>query len=49
MTILTAKPTALDTFFAKAGEFNALLERLQQMRDGPLWRQPGCGHLGPRR
>lgn len=25
MTTLTAKPTDLDTFFAKAGEFNALL------------------------
>ena len=33
MTTQTAKPTALDSFIAKAGEFDVLLQRLQQMRD----------------
>lgn len=49
MTTLTAKPTDLDTFFAKAGEFNALLERLQQMRDDPFGVSPDAvtwGHVG---
>ena len=33
MTTQTAKPTALDSFIAKASEFDVLLQRLQQMRD----------------
>jgi len=49
MTTLTAKPTALDSFIAKAGEFDALLQRLQQMRDDHFGVSPDagtCGHVG---
>ena len=49
MTIQTAKPTALDSFIAKAGEFNDLLERLQQMRDDHFGVSPHAvtwGHVG---
>ena len=31
MTTLTAKPTALDSFIAKAGEFDVLLQRLHSL------------------
>lgn len=49
MTTLTAKPTALDTFVAKTGEFDALLQRLQQMRDDHFGVSPDAvtwGHVG---
>ena len=49
MTTQTAKPTALDSFIAKAGEFNDLLERLQQMRDDHFGVSPHAvtwGHVG---
>ena len=49
MTIQTAKPTALDTFIAKSGEFDVLLQRLQQMRDDHFGVSPDevtWGHVG---
>lgn len=49
MTTQTAKPTALDSFIAKAGEFDALLQRLQQMRDDHFGVSPDAvtwGHVG---
>ena len=49
MTTLTAKPTPLESFIAKAGEFNDLLERLQQMRDDHFGVSPDAvtwGHVG---
>ena len=49
MTTQTAKPTALDSFIAKAGEFDVLLQRLQQMRDDHFGVSPDAvtwGHVG---
>ena len=49
MTTLTAKPTALDNCIAKAGEFDVLLQRLQQMRDDHFGVSPDAvtwGHVG---
>lgn len=49
MTTQTAKPTALDSFVAKACEFDVLLQRLQQMRDDHFGVSPDAvtwGHVG---
>ena len=49
MTTQTAKPTALDSVIAKAGEFDVLLQRLQQMRDDHFGVSPDevtWGHVG---
>ena len=48
MTTQTAKPSALDSFIAKAGEFDVLLQRLQQMRDDHFGVSPDAvtwGHV----
>jgi hypothetical protein len=49
MTTQTTKPTALDSFITKAGEFDALLQQLQQMRDDHFGVGPDAvtwGHVG---
>ncbi len=49
MTTQNTKPTALDRFINKASEFDALLQRLQQMRDEHFGVSPDAvtwGHVG---
>lgn len=49
MSTQNTKPTALDNFIAKVGEFDALLQRLQQMRDDHFGVNPDAvtwGHVG---